>query len=235
MTASARPSTARSRAAWRCSATCSMPALGRRILIGNDLGRPSYWRAYGGGPGLDYVLTEFRQRFLASGFTEAEWTMLRSRQSAPLLLRRSIGMTQATARHRHRHLGREGGRASALDGTLLAEASRPYPNADPASRLGRAIARGLVGGDRAAPCRRSWPPCATRQIVGVGLSGQLNGFVLLDAQDRPLGNAIIWLDTRAAAEADELRTTFGDLLRERAATELNAITATGQACLAREA
>jgi phosphotriesterase-related protein len=49
---------------------------GRRILIGNDLGRPSYWKSYGGGPGLDFVLTEFKQRFLASGFSEAEWTML---------------------------------------------------------------------------------------------------------------------------------------------------------------
>jgi phosphotriesterase-related protein len=49
---------------------------GRRILIGNDLGRPSYWRAYGGGPGLDFVLTQFRQRLVDEGFTEAELTML---------------------------------------------------------------------------------------------------------------------------------------------------------------
>lgn len=49
---------------------------GERLLIGNDLGRPSYWRAYGGGPGLDYVLTDFRKRLLAEGFTEAELTML---------------------------------------------------------------------------------------------------------------------------------------------------------------
>lgn len=49
---------------------------GRRLLIGNDLGRPSYWRAYGGGPGLDYVLTSFRQRLREEGFSEAELTML---------------------------------------------------------------------------------------------------------------------------------------------------------------
>ena len=49
---------------------------GRKILIGNDLGRPSYWRAYGGGPGLDYVLTRFRARLRAEGFAEAELTML---------------------------------------------------------------------------------------------------------------------------------------------------------------
>ena len=50
--------------------------LGNRVLIGNDLGRPSYWRAYGGGPGLDFVLTSFRQRMREEGFTEAELNLL---------------------------------------------------------------------------------------------------------------------------------------------------------------
>lgn len=50
--------------------------VGSRILIGNDLGRPSYWRAYGGGPGLDYVLTQLTTRMLANGFTQAELDML---------------------------------------------------------------------------------------------------------------------------------------------------------------
>lgn len=50
--------------------------LGQRLLIGNDLGRPSYWRAYGGGPGLDYVLTGLRQRMRDEGFTEAELKLL---------------------------------------------------------------------------------------------------------------------------------------------------------------
>jgi 5-phospho-D-xylono-1,4-lactonase len=49
---------------------------GASLLIGNDLGRPSYWRAYGGGPGLDYVLTRFVPRLLAEGFTQAEVDML---------------------------------------------------------------------------------------------------------------------------------------------------------------
>lgn len=50
--------------------------VGNRILIGNDLGRPSYWKAYGGGPGLDYVLARIRPRMLANGFTQREWDML---------------------------------------------------------------------------------------------------------------------------------------------------------------
>jgi predicted metal-dependent phosphotriesterase family hydrolase len=49
---------------------------GRRILMGNDLGRPSYWRSYGGGPGLDYVLTSFRDRLRKAGFGENELEML---------------------------------------------------------------------------------------------------------------------------------------------------------------
>ncbi|MFO7547193.1 MAG: hypothetical protein R6W77_17005 [Trueperaceae bacterium] len=49
---------------------------GKRLLIGNDLGRPSYWRAYGGGPGLDYVLTTFVPRLLGSGFQQSEIDML---------------------------------------------------------------------------------------------------------------------------------------------------------------
>jgi 5-phospho-D-xylono-1,4-lactonase len=48
----------------------------RRILIGNDLGRPSYWRAYGGGPGLDYVLTRFVPKLHAAGFSQADVDLL---------------------------------------------------------------------------------------------------------------------------------------------------------------
>lgn len=50
--------------------------VGQRILIGNDLGRPSYWKAYGGGPGLDYVLSQLTRRMLDNGFTQAELDML---------------------------------------------------------------------------------------------------------------------------------------------------------------
>lgn len=47
-----------------------------RVLIGNDLGRPSYWRSYGGGPGLDYVLTGFKALFLDHGFSQDDWDLL---------------------------------------------------------------------------------------------------------------------------------------------------------------
>ncbi|MBT5872202.1 MAG: hypothetical protein HOH43_02185 [Candidatus Latescibacteria bacterium] len=44
---------------------------GNRILLGNDLGRPSYWRSYGGGPGLDFVLTKYIPRLKAELFNHA--------------------------------------------------------------------------------------------------------------------------------------------------------------------
>ncbi len=49
---------------------------GQHLLIGNDLGRPSYWRSYGGGPGLDYVLTRFVPRLKEEGFTQTEIDLL---------------------------------------------------------------------------------------------------------------------------------------------------------------
>lgn len=45
--------------------------LGTKILLGNDLGRPSYWRHYGGGPGLDFVLKKHVPRLQDEGISAA--------------------------------------------------------------------------------------------------------------------------------------------------------------------
>jgi phosphotriesterase-related protein len=45
--------------------------LGQQILLGNDLGRPSYWRHYGGGPGLDFVLKKHVPRLRDEGVSDA--------------------------------------------------------------------------------------------------------------------------------------------------------------------
>jgi xylulokinase len=59
-------------------------------------------------------------------------------------------------------------------------------------------------------------PAAVRAAVrAVGLSGQMHGATLLDAQDRPLRPAILWNDGRSAAECIEL---------ERRAPDARAIT-----------
>ncbi|MCL4426542.1 MAG: phosphotriesterase-related protein [Firmicutes bacterium] len=41
--------------------------LGDRILLGNDMARRSYFRSYGGGPGLDFLFTRFVPRLRAEG------------------------------------------------------------------------------------------------------------------------------------------------------------------------
>jgi xylulokinase len=46
-------------------------------------------------------------------------------------------------------------------------------------------------------------------IDAIGLSGQLNGFVLADEAGTPLHDALIWLDLRGGAEADELERQIG--------------------------
>ncbi len=43
-----------------------------------------------------------------------------------------------------------------------------------------------------------------RQVRGIGLSGQMHGAVLLDAHDTVLRAAILWNDTRSAAQCPEL-------------------------------
>ena len=50
---------------------------------------------------------------------------------------------------------------------------------------------------------------ASSQIAAVGLSGQMHGTVMLDGQLRPLGNAIIWADSRSGDEVAELRERIG--------------------------
>jgi xylulokinase len=48
------------------------------------------------------------------------------------------------------------------------------------------------------------PTNMRREVRGIGLSGQMHGAVLLDAQDAVLRPAILWNDARSAAECTEL-------------------------------
>jgi phosphotriesterase-related protein len=49
---------------------------GSQLLLGGDTARRSYWKAYGGGPGLDYLLAVFTPRLRAEGFTEKELSLV---------------------------------------------------------------------------------------------------------------------------------------------------------------
>jgi xylulokinase len=60
--------------------------------------------------------------------------------------------------------------------------------------------------------------CDLSGLKGIGLSGQMHGATLLDAADRPLRPCILWNDTRAHLEADEMdadprfRTVSGNIV-----------------------
>ena len=45
---------------------------GDRLMLGGDMARRSYLKAYGGGPGFEYLLQEFTPRLVREGFTEGE-------------------------------------------------------------------------------------------------------------------------------------------------------------------
>jgi xylulokinase len=48
-----------------------------------------------------------------------------------------------------------------------------------------------------------------KDVVGIGLSGQMHGAVLLDGKDRVLRPAILWNDQRSAAECNEMTRILG--------------------------
>ena len=41
-----------------------------QIMLGMDAARNKYWKSFGGGPGLDFLLTEFTQRMTQAGISE---------------------------------------------------------------------------------------------------------------------------------------------------------------------
>jgi len=43
--------------------------LGEHVLLGGDMARRAYWKAYGGGPGIAYTLEHFVPRLLKEGFS----------------------------------------------------------------------------------------------------------------------------------------------------------------------
>ena len=58
---------------------------------------------------------------------------------------------------------------------------------------------------------RAQAPAAWGSVQALGLSGQMHGAVLLDAQDRVLRPAILWNDGRSEAECAELETLAPEL------------------------
>ncbi len=88
------------------------------------------------------------------------------------------------------------------DGAALASASRHYPTNAP--RPGWAEQSPEAWWEATCAATREAVAAAGTGIASVGLSGQLNGFVLLDDRLEPLADAVIWLDIRATDEARRL-------------------------------
>lgn len=93
--------------------------------------------------------------------------------------------------------------ALSLDGNVVAHATAPYethkPAADRAEQLPEDWWRALC-----QSTRRLMSTLGDAPIAAVGLSGQLNGIVLVDGQGQVLERSLIWLDQRATSEVLEL-------------------------------
>jgi xylulokinase len=98
----------------------------------------------------------------------------------------------------------------ALDGTVLAAESRPslvkMPTPDQVvldpEHLWRQILEMITGLDRGGFA-----------VHGIGVTAQL-GLVTIDREGAPVGEAILWSDRRAIAEAEELDRIAGDVFRQ---------------------
>lgn len=47
-----------------------------QIMLGMDAARPSYWKSYGGSPGLSFLLNEFTQAMAARGLCKEHWNTI---------------------------------------------------------------------------------------------------------------------------------------------------------------
>src|SRR5580765_1983200 len=93
------------------------------------------------------------------------------------------------------------GIAISADGELIASAEESYPLSTPKP--------GWAEQDP-EDWWRAAQACLARLPDGpVGLSGQMHGLVVLDAEDRVLRPAILWNDQRTAAECEEIESRVG--------------------------
>ncbi len=107
----------------------------------------------------------------------------------------------------------------ASDGRVIGTAGSPFTVSRPHQRWAEQNPEDWWAGTRIAlAALRASHPDEFAQIRGIGLSGQMHGAVLLDAQDRVLRPAILWNDMRSDKEcaelterAPELHTVAGNL------------------------
>lgn len=100
------------------------------------------------------------------------------------------------------------------DGTVLAEASHPYPVQSP--KPGWAETDPEAWWAAVAIAVRQVVASASQPIQAIGLSGQMHGAVLVDKDAQPLRPAILWADMRSSTVLDAYRQLPPDLLMQLA-------------------
>ncbi len=108
-------------------------------------------------------------------------------------------------------IGTTGARAlvvDAADGRVVAEGTSEYPLHTPRPLWAEQDAddwwRGAVTAVKAALAK-----AGTKDIVAVGLSGQMHGVVLVDGAGRPIGRSLLWCDGRTEEECAEITSRVG--------------------------
>lgn len=102
----------------------------------------------------------------------------------------------------------------ASSGRVVGTAGSPFTVSRPHQRWAEQNPSDWWDGTRAALfALRAKHPDEFAQVRGIGLSGQMHGAVLLDAQDRVLRPAILWNDMRSVDECAELTERAPELHR----------------------
>ena len=91
------------------------------------------------------------------------------------------------------------------DGEVLASATRGYPLSTPRPGWAEQDPDDWWRAARASLAEVT----ARRDVAGIGLSGQMHGLVVLDAEGRVIRPAILWNDQRTAAECAEIEERVG--------------------------
>lgn len=96
-------------------------------------------------------------------------------------------------------------------GTVVAQASEPYPLAQPHPGYSEQDPDDWVRGvTKALQTLLKTSGVAPADIEGLSYSGQMHGLVLLDAAGKPLRPAILWNDTRTTKQSQEITAKMGD-------------------------
>lgn len=112
--------------------------------------------------------------------------------------------------------------ALSRDGTVVAQASGAYetfkPSPERAEQEPEAWWRALS--EAATTVMAEIDP---GRVVAAGLSGQLNGIVLVDADGAVLGRSLIWLDQRCGDEVAELERSHAAMIAQATSSPLSPI------------